>query len=154
MCRPISKNPASELRTITISGDSTMLMKKRVSFDAKIVVHVVPRMDPFAVRECFYKPSDFRRFRSEACLEILEARATREPWKTILKGILSRLTPQSQQPQQIDFSSYQYYQAFPHCGGSDQLQLTTSSCKADLSSNYQQRQISPESLVRELAFAI
>lgn len=107
--------------------------KKRVSFHNVVDVYVIDRLDPFAVRDLFYRSDDFRRFRSDICLEKLETKACETSLVTaVFRAILTNIGVQSSK------------------------QLTTPTRTLQLQQQQQSRRprSSPESLLRELSFAV
>ena len=47
-------------------------MPKRVSFDAQVRIYPLERLSNEHLCDVFYRPADYRRFRSDSCLEILD----------------------------------------------------------------------------------
>ena len=158
MCQPISPrptpieiNPLLDVAPVT-AAPATKGRRKSVSFYEKVDVYVIDRLDPFAIRELFYRPVDFHRFRSESCLEILEAESRRggskDPLTATLRALLSggfarsdqlKLRPPTEAP----------------CNqGNKKLQLVTQKFTCGSGTRVPPQRLSPESLLRELSFTV
>ncbi|CAB9497696.1 expressed unknown protein [Seminavis robusta] len=147
MCRAI---PRESITPITVSaiingkaveaaGASAVPIKKRVSFHETVDVYVIERLDAFAVREMFYHPSDYHRFRSECCLEKLEARSKQDPLVGFFQSIVSSIGVSCRMQQRNIMIQRRRQQ---------QQSCSTARVQAAM------RQVSPESIVRELAFVL
>ena len=157
MCQPISPRPTPIeinplLDVAPVTAAPTKGRRKSVSFYEKVDVYVIDRLDPFAIRELFYRPVDFHRFRSESCLEILEAESRRgrskDPLTAALRALLSggfarsdqlKLRPPTEAP----------------CNqGNKKLQLVTQKFACGSGARLPPQRLSPESLLRELSFTV
>ena len=139
MCKPTNLD-SSPLRIVALATAPTKAaappgMKKNVSFNETVDVYVIDRLDAFAVRELFYRSEDYRLFRAESCMEILQAQADQsaDPVVSIFRalfGLGNRRQQWSRQHQQR------------------QQQILSRSCTVEV------QRATPETVLRELAFAI
>jgi hypothetical protein len=51
---------------------TTASIRKRVSFDADVRIYPLERLANEDLCDVFYRPADYRRFRSDSCLELLD----------------------------------------------------------------------------------
>lgn len=159
MCKAISPRPVPIeinplLASPAISAASGKETRKKVSFYEKVDVYVIDRLDPFAVRELFYRPADFRRFRSESSLEILEAESgtgSKAQLTAALQAVLSICLASSTTSQQKRLPP-----AIATCNQSYQResQIGRQRCRCGSPSQVPQYRLSSESLLRELAFSV
>lgn len=151
MCK-INRGAAIVVSPLKDDKESKCIKEKRVAFNPTVKVCVVKRLDAFACRDLFYQPADFDRFRSEACIEILEARADRErePWKSMLRRLKEFVSnADSFITSQEEATAYQYYRSITTLQKQHlQQRRPRVSCTAELSPK------SPETIVRELAFVL
>jgi hypothetical protein len=104
MCRPISREAITPIKVPAIGKEvaTTAPSKRRVRFHETVDVHVIDRLDAFAVRELFYRGVDFHRFRSECCLEKLEAQAyTQDPLRAIFQPMFKVIVDVTGQQRQL-----------------------------------------------------
>ena len=84
-----SRTSSSSESGSTSSGSTAA---KRVSFDAKVKVYDLEPMQSSERGSVYYSSNDYRRFRSDSCLEILDqqlqAQQTgRDPWSTLWQKV-------------------------------------------------------------------
>lgn len=158
MCKPIAPRPVPiDVNTLLyaaaapLSAVPVKVTRKRVSFHDKVDVYVIGRLDPFAIRDLFYRPADFRRFRSESCLEVLEANAGgKAPLAAAIQAILGvciTVSGASQAKQLLPTNL-----ATNRRPQQRKCQISAPQCISTMQAS--PRRLSPESLLRELAFAV
>ena len=136
MCKPTTSTTALHVvalpaaPTTKPTDTTTTPMRKSVSFHETVDVFVISRLDAYAVRELFYRHEDYRRFRSESCLEILQAKADQtagDPVVSVFRALF---------------------------GVSKRQQWMQQHCQSRPCTMEAQPKPSPETLLRELAFVL
>lgn len=89
-------------------------MQKRVSFDDKISVHSIRRLQYEELREVFYCPNDYRRFRSDTCLELLDQQAfpQENPLLNMGKKLLGGLRKERKQKTAMTTADYPWMASY------------------------------------------
>ena len=64
--------PKRSSLTSSSRSSSSSSIQKRVSFDEKIKIYQVERPKNELARDAWFTPADYRRFRSDSCLELLD----------------------------------------------------------------------------------
>jgi hypothetical protein len=105
MCRPIPRDAIKPIQIQAIGSKVATITspsKRRVRFHETVDVHVIDRLDAFAVRELFYRSVDYHRFRSESCLELLEAQAkTSDPLLSFFQHLFKSIVIVTSQHKQM-----------------------------------------------------
>ena len=104
MCPPIQRDAIKPILVPAICKEvatTSPTQNRRVRFHDTVDIHVIDRLDAFAVRELFYRAVDYHRFRSDCCLEKLEAQACmQDPFRIIFQYMFNSIAMESHQQKQ------------------------------------------------------
>ncbi|CAB9497694.1 expressed unknown protein [Seminavis robusta] len=73
--------------TATTADISDNGLRKRVSFDDTVLIYHSERLSSEEKRQVFYRPADYRRFRSDSCLEVLDQQVHLSPLAEIFQNV-------------------------------------------------------------------
>lgn len=85
-------------------SSSASSIRKRVSFDDTVDIYSIERVKKEQTADLFYRPEDYRRFRSDTCLELLDQRVAPHTALIVLfQKLMASVRKNKQQKQAADY---------------------------------------------------